>query len=195
MLASKIFPIGIGTDICRVSRIYKNLTSKSGVKFINRILTPEELRTPRATGILGCVHMQQKDAVVSKSPQPSGTRSAPRDPDMMKAAEFMAGRFAAKEAVMKAYSLRQIFFQDIIITYEHLLSQKPKSEESSSSQEEESSNLISETNWPRKSPPVALIKNNGTYEDVHARLSISHDGDYAVAFCLAFLKDPVPSES
>ncbi|KAI1136952.1 hypothetical protein F5Y05DRAFT_389625 [Hypoxylon sp. FL0543] len=186
MWASKVFPIGIGTDICQISRIYKNLSSDSGVKFLQRILTHEELKTPRAVNVLKCVYISQK-------------REKTSEPDraIMRAAEYVAGRFAAKEAVMKAHSPRKIYFRDIEIGYEHQLAQEAGGEESSeNSLDAEHEPLMPDSSHDsprddplRKSAPVALIRGRGAREDAYARVSISHDGDYAVAFCLAYHRD------
>ncbi|KAI0140061.1 hypothetical protein F4776DRAFT_574114 [Hypoxylon sp. NC0597] len=194
MLASKIFPIGIGTDICQISRIYKNLTSGTGVKFIHRILTPEEYKTPQATNVLRCVYMLQDNVVIKR---PFDNLDDPRDPAILKAAQFIAGRFAAKEAAMKAYSIRRVFFRDIVITYERHLTKEPGDENSSTSPQERQESISPDLSpgnsfQPafQSSPPVAIIKGDDTHEDVYARVSISHDGDYAVAMCLVYLKDP-----
>lgn len=37
---------------------------------------------------------------------------------------------------------------------------------------------------PGWGPPVAVIKGHGVYEDVYASMSISHDGEYAIASCI-----------
>ncbi|TAQ91612.1 hypothetical protein B7494_g122 [Chlorociboria aeruginascens] len=77
-------------------------------------------------------------------------------------AAFLAGRFAAKEAAIKAYSTRQLTYHDIII---HSLPSKNG----------------------RSQAPVALIKpEKGKWKDSQiVPLSISHDGDYATAVCLS----------
>ncbi|OTA57726.1 hypothetical protein K449DRAFT_437189 [Hypoxylon sp. EC38] len=194
MLASKLLPIGIGTDICRISRIYKNITSDTGVKFIHRILTPKEYKTSQATEILRCVYMQQKHRAPVR---PFDDCNDSNDTALMKAAQFIAGRFAAKEATMKAYPLRRLFFRDIVITYERHLTQEPSGENSSPGPHERQDSIspgLSSDNsiHPafQSSPPVAIIKGDDTHEDVYARVSISHDGDYALAMCMVSLEDP-----
>ncbi|KAI1817844.1 hypothetical protein GGS20DRAFT_531047 [Poronia punctata] len=70
----------------------------------------------------------------------------------------MAGRFAAKEAVIKAHPYRRLTFRRIIIS-------------------------------SRGGPLVAVVKNDDGVEEeeeVEASVSISHDGEYASAVCLAF---------
>lgn len=83
MLGRGLPPFGVGIDICRISRIYKNLRSPLATKFVERILTPEELKVPFTLQILKCVFT------------PSPDLKDGRDPKMGKAAEFMAGRLVA----------------------------------------------------------------------------------------------------
>ncbi|KAI1376935.1 hypothetical protein F4677DRAFT_444747 [Hypoxylon crocopeplum] len=167
MLGRGISPIGIGTDICQISRIYKALSSSAGKKFVYRILTPQEVMRPRASRLFKRILGDHAHTI------------GPRDSNVMKAAEFMAGRFAAKEAVMKAYKIRRITFRDIEVTYErYLLSDLSREEQ------ESSASSSSEEDHDQSSPPIAIIKGDGNYEDSYAQLSISHDGDYAVAMCL-----------
>ncbi|KAI1401554.1 hypothetical protein F4819DRAFT_324358 [Hypoxylon fuscum] len=197
----RVFPIGIGigTDICRVSRIYKNLTSPMATKFVQRILTPEELDTPGVSRILKKVFTPE--GFMPRSPDLlSNTENAARnpkqrDPRLWKAAEFMAGRFAAKEATVKAYSLRRLSFHDIVVTYEHDLPAEPPENGDVSGSSPNAAGDDAPPNEYQSSPPVAIIKGEGGHENVYARLSISHDGDYAIAMCLATLDGPSRSES
>jgi len=78
---------------------------------------------------------------------------------------FPQTRFAAKEAIIKSYHHRRLTYQDILIT-------RPPS-------------------FPLKTvskPPTALVlsqdENEGKAQEV--KLSISHDGSYATATCIAF---------
>lgn len=144
---------------------------------------------------------------------PSENQQSPdlRVPSMQRAAEFMAGRFvvpllgpgldqgslhmfdtrfAAKEAVVKAYSFRKLTFHDIVVTYEGHLSTPSENETLNSSRtEQESTSQDPPNEKPRQGPPVAIIKGDGVHENVYARLSISHDGEYATAMCLTMLED------
>lgn len=78
-------------------------------------------------------------------------------------------RWAAKEAIIKAYHSRRLTFHDIAI-----LPSKP---------------VFSNTG---SRPPVAvIISESGTWEDGQiVPLSISHDGDYAIATCMAYEPSP-----
>lgn len=73
------------------------------------------------------------------------------------------GRFAAKEAAIKAHSHRKLTFHDVIIERRAGREQRLGS-----------------------GPPVARIKaDKDGGEDVSALVSISHDGDYATAVVVA----------
>ncbi len=74
-------------------------------------------------------------------------------------------RFAAKEAAIKAHSHRRLTFHDIVIE------KRPQT---------------AGTTFLGSGPPVARIKGSAAEdEDASAMISISHDGDYATAVCLA----------
>ncbi|KAK7416454.1 hypothetical protein QQZ08_011980 [Neonectria magnoliae] len=88
---------------------------------------------------------------------------AARDPELWKCAAFIAGRFAAKEAAIKAHSHRPLTFHDVVIERRAVEGERLGS-----------------------GPPVARIKSReeGAEADDSAMVSISHDGDYATAVCL-----------
>lgn len=76
----------------------------------------------------------------------------------------MRFRFAAKEAAIKAHSDRKLTFHDVIIEKREVDGERLGS-----------------------GPPIARIRGEGE-EDESALVSISHDGDYATAVCVAALK-------
>jgi holo-[acyl-carrier protein] synthase len=81
-----------------------------------------------------------------------------------KTCNVILSRFAAKEAAIKAHSHRRLTFHDVVIER-----RGRKDEERLGS-----------------GPPVARIKGEGEADaDVSAMISISHDGDYATAVCMA----------
>ncbi|PVH83479.1 hypothetical protein DL98DRAFT_529193 [Cadophora sp. DSE1049] len=85
------------------------------------------------------------------------------DAEMLKAARFLAGRFAAKEATMKAHLSRRLTYHSILIL-------KPERKPG------ETGSLA----------PVAVVLPEGeTGQGKEVRISISHDGDFASAVCLA----------
>ncbi|WP_248929729.1 holo-ACP synthase [Paenibacillus hamazuiensis] len=77
---------GVGTDVLEIERVQKLLAQPAGDRFMQRVLTPEELElAARRKGRL---------------------------------AEFVAGRFAAKEAAVKALGCgigKQVGFRDIAV--------------------------------------------------------------------------------
>ncbi|KAI1807588.1 hypothetical protein F4811DRAFT_505189 [Daldinia bambusicola] len=181
------FSFGLGTDICRIPRIYNLLTKYQGVNFVRRVLTPEEINAVRASSkVLEPVFHELKTSSNSESERQY-------DLAILDAARFMAGRWAAKEAVIKACNIYRVTFHDITITYEHQLAKSLGNKGSSGYSNAEQSPAPSdsqEIEKPRQtSPPVAIIKGHGT-RDMYGRLSISHDGDYAVATCVTFWGEP-----
>ncbi|PTB70908.1 hypothetical protein BBK36DRAFT_1175950 [Trichoderma citrinoviride] len=168
------FPLNIGTDICRISRIYAILRSSRGPRFVDRIFSPEE--QARKDERLQCLDHRpplgnafgDEEALGRQSGMKKNLGSseeiARRDPERWAAASFVAGRFAAKEAAIKAHSHRRLTFHDVVIE------RRGRQEERLGS-----------------GPPVARIKGGeGDAEDASAMISISHDGDYATAVCMAY---------
>ncbi|KAH8884816.1 hypothetical protein GQ53DRAFT_697131 [Thozetella sp. PMI_491] len=158
-------PLHVGIDVCHITRIHAILASPRGPRFIRRVLAAEELARPRES----VAKLLKQDATrsggspVSKWPAERGNLG-PNSP-LWEAAAFMAGRFAAKEAVIKAHPHRSLTFHDILI-------QKAQA---------------SKGQHLGSGPPSAIIK--GVHErvaDQEARISISHDGEYATAVCMGF---------
>ncbi|KAI0160912.1 hypothetical protein GGR52DRAFT_562140 [Hypoxylon sp. FL1284] len=165
MLGLGLPAAAIGLDICRIPRIKKNLTSPMAARFVRRILTPQEIEMPHTWRYIGYLF--------SPSEKPKSTSAE-------KAAEFMAGRFAAKEAVIKAYHLRKLSFHDIVVTYQGYLPTASDKETPSDSPEAGDDSTAQGSGGP----PVAIIQSDEAHEKAYARLSISHDGEYAAAVCL-----------
>ncbi|KAK6827955.1 hypothetical protein PG987_011296 [Apiospora arundinis] len=164
--------LGLGNDICHIPRIYRILTSCHAQRFIARVLTAEERSEPRPRALLQCIPSRPSSrADQSDAPWATGA-SDNRTPNVWKAAVFMAGRFAAKEAAIKAHSSRRLTFEDIRIA-----------------EQEEAGEVDGTTNDDTalsSGPPVAIIKGYPPGQpDTTAMLSISHDGDYAAAVCLS----------
>ncbi|KXX78330.1 Holo-[acyl-carrier-protein] synthase [Madurella mycetomatis] len=169
------FPFGmrIGTDICHIPRIVQSFYSKTWPRFVRRILTEEELANARSavTELL-----DEHEGIVAARQQPKGPyegRGPNADPKKLDlAATFLAGRFAAKEAVIKAHPhIPGLSFRSIVIM---------------------SMQGAARTLDPRAEscPPVALLKTRELLgagaRDQTALLSISHDKDYATAVCIGF---------
>ncbi|KND87888.1 hypothetical protein TOPH_07443 [Tolypocladium ophioglossoides CBS 100239] len=164
------FALNVGTDICQISRIYGILNGPRRARFVDRILAPEERaqRDPRRDlpGLDGDSTAAPKAAAAAAAARRDNGEVAVRDTPLWKAAAFLAGRFAAKEAAIKAHSHRRLTFHDVVIERR------------------------GGAGGPRlgSGPPVARIRageGEGEGEDGSALVSISHDGDYATAVCVA----------
>lgn len=96
------FPLNVGTDICQISRIYGILKSPRALRFVNRILSPEEQanRDPRLRCLQdrSIVKPLRTDGLYPLKENRGGRGSlvseemARRDPDVWTAAAFVAGR-------------------------------------------------------------------------------------------------------
>ncbi|KAK1836803.1 hypothetical protein QBC39DRAFT_59071 [Podospora conica] len=143
--------LSVGTDICHVPRIQKQLDER-GLRFATRVLTDMEIQGAIRKGLL-----RFPPAALT-----AGEKITLRGPRTAAAgAKYMAGRWAAKEAVKKAFPHRHLGWHDVVI--------EKKGEE--------------EDLGGRSGPPVALVRDgNGGWEEVP--VSISHDGEYATATCI-----------
>jgi holo-[acyl-carrier protein] synthase len=79
------FPLNIGTDICRISRIYTILQGPRARRFAERILAQEEHDQLRKFAPLGVASAQTGEEKLSSSLEE-------RDPRGWKRAAFIAGR-------------------------------------------------------------------------------------------------------
>ncbi|CAI6089799.1 unnamed protein product [Clonostachys chloroleuca] len=159
-------PINVGTDICQISRIYRILEGPRAARFVDRILGPHE-RVVAASRLLpltlvGSPGTEGNRDSLMPPLTPAARSGVSRDDELWKTAAFIAGRFAAKEAAIKAHSHRRLTFHDITIE------RRGRDEERLGS-----------------GPPVARIRGElGDDCDSSAMISISHDGDYATAVCI-----------
>jgi holo-[acyl-carrier protein] synthase len=96
---------------------------------------------------------------------------------------FVGASFAAKEAAIKAHHHRRLTFHEIVVrraTTTGAFQQQLQQQHDDEDGEDRPTRLGS-------GPPVAIIKaEDGVGSDREAALSISHDGDYATAVCMAF---------
>ncbi|KAG9237420.1 hypothetical protein BJ875DRAFT_156831 [Amylocarpus encephaloides] len=158
-------PVNIGTDICSVLRILRIAKTIHFERFAQKILTPTEWSLHQEK----LIHPARAYQNISKP-----RRSNPEEylnfktieDTAHKAASFLAGRFAAKEAIMKANHHRRLTYHDIEIA----TITKPLSYSAGSL------------------PPIAIIRSNqGSWENgQEVPISISHDGHFATATSLAF---------
>ncbi|KAI1339139.1 hypothetical protein F5Y15DRAFT_95103 [Xylariaceae sp. FL0016] len=171
MPARRLIPSHIGTDICHIPRILKTLQSTTGPRFIHRVLTPEEIQQPKSLRLL----------------KPILDRTMDSQSDWRTAAQYMAGRFAAKEAIRKAHPHRPTTFHSIIIRNVSLpptgsVGRQPQAEPASSEALEIKASTAS-------GPPKALLKGSEEFDDIVVPISISHDTDYATAACLGYVEE------
>ncbi|POS81145.1 hypothetical protein DHEL01_v200468 [Diaporthe helianthi] len=155
------FPLNLGTDVCHVTRVRKILESPRASRFVQRVLNDEERGHPKIQCILKKEHSSNLGRSAAMAPgvkdlSPSTVTS--NLDELQLAATFMAGRFAAKEAVIKAHPQKNLTWHGITISHQ------------------------ASTHADRKGAPAAIIR--GANEDYEALISISHDGDYATAVCL-----------
>ncbi|KAK7927092.1 hypothetical protein PG985_004090 [Apiospora marii] len=179
---------GLGNDICHIPRVYRILTSCHAQRFIARVLTAEERSEARPRALLQCIALRPSSQIdQSDAPWATGA-SDNRIPNVWKAAVFMAGRFAAKEAAIKAHSSRRLTFEDIRIVRTRPAARPLQGVDEGKDREEDDTGDDATTNGAALSsgPPVAVIKGYPPGQpDTTAMLSISHDGDYAAAVCLS----------
>ncbi|CAK7274882.1 hypothetical protein SEPCBS119000_006401 [Sporothrix epigloea] len=209
----------IGTDICHVPRIYAilckpatpsrvaaktpTLKQSAASRFIRRVLTPHEIDAlGRVTDDTSAPPptMSARAAVAWLArgrtlPTPAiGTASA-KLPDthgpLWRAAQFLAGRFAAKEAAIKAHPhLRGLTLQDVWIA---------RRGDGEVAERRGNAHATDQEYLARKGtgPPLAFVRVSSTTTpeacvimEQEARISISHDGDYASAVCLGVERTP-----
>ncbi|KAI1094879.1 hypothetical protein F5B19DRAFT_443791 [Rostrohypoxylon terebratum] len=211
MMLPRLPALNIGTDICDARRILRLLAGKAGLRFVQRVLTKEELSLDGSKKVIAAI---ANKPTTFKLPLKRGKDLDPlfltSFRALEKAAQYMAGRWAAKEAVQKAYNIRRMSLHDIEIKTKSqifpgseprvppLLEQEQEEPEQNTDSKSAANPLDSEQNSEQKpdpltekletmtgsGPPVAVIKGHGIYEDVYASISISHDGGYAIASCI-----------
>ncbi|RDW69446.1 hypothetical protein BP6252_08466 [Coleophoma cylindrospora] len=195
-------PISIGTDICSLQRIGGILAHPTrigyGARFINKVFTDLEKNEdngPFKAKVFPYLerydqYLQQKLALEAKKLKLGAVDTDTQSEinrmeeqlrredinmrrELDKHARSVGGRFAAKEAAIKAYRSRRLTYRDVsILRYDPSTTTRPTSTASVA--------------------PIALIKNEhaGTEEDAwldaqQVPVSISHDGDFATAVCMA----------
>ncbi|KKY21869.1 putative holo-acyl-carrier-protein synthase [Diplodia seriata] len=185
------FPLGVGTDICSIHRV-KSLIQRSGPagsslprlhSFLARVFSFREilLFDLRFTGVLQKPGAEHESALASS------------------AIRYLAGRFAAKEAAIKAIHPRRIFLRDVLVAgqgsqpYAIVFDKSPDLTHVQRLYLNQSYGF----SLPIRAeidPPADLATHPDTdpaldrCEGQVAKLSISHDGDYATAVCLAVVQ-------
>ena len=175
-LRSFPFPsLSIGTDIAHIPRIAKLVASQRTLpRFLRKLFTSREERAFHLRFPLGGVESD------SASSCEGGERQRREDA----AARYLAGRWAAKEAVVKACSWRRLMFDEIQIRKDEgsrrvygVILDRP-----------EVRRAMRGEGWGREDETImneALTGEEGEEdEDIPGqivKISISHDGEYATA--------------
>ncbi|KAI1346454.1 hypothetical protein F5Y01DRAFT_20910 [Xylaria sp. FL0043] len=180
-------PFIIGNDICRIARVRHILKGKLGPQFVRRILGPGEIEHSTTARILRCI----LDRDAQRTAESVGAHDAP---NFSRAVEFMAGRFAAKEAVIKAHPYRRLTFQRIAILRAAFRSdsalgaferEEGAERETRAGEEiEEGTQEDGASTAQQSGPLVAEIDADLPGRLTYASVSISHDTEYATAVCL-----------
>ncbi|KAI0802152.1 hypothetical protein GGR55DRAFT_683563 [Xylaria sp. FL0064] len=177
-------PFIIGNDICRIARVRRILKGKLGPQFVRRILRPGEIEHSTTAKILRCI--LEQDA--QRTAESIGAYDAP---NFSRAVEFMAGRFAAKEAVIKAHPYRRLTFQRIAILRAAFRSDSAlgvfEREEGAEREARERGASTAQQSGPLVAEIDAGLPGRLTYVSV----SISHDTEYATAVCLGVNAPPI----
>ncbi|KAI9844802.1 MAG: hypothetical protein M1837_005220 [Sclerophora amabilis] len=184
------FPVSIGIDICHIPRIREIITkdeNKRLDRFTRRIFNTSE--RPDAQKLIDRYHRTRRREEQSVE--------AHRNTTLLRLAEWLAGRFAAKEAAMKAISSRRLTWHDICVhstgkaPYLTILDPPRRNPNCSAHEGGEKS-----ASWPSTVKAVhekgltmstsAAGMEEGVPNSRIARVSISHDGEYATAVVMAF---------
>jgi holo-[acyl-carrier protein] synthase len=179
------FPsLSIGTDIAHIPRIAKLVASQRKLpRFLRKVLTSREERDFH-------LRFPQK---VSKGAEggsgfSEGEQKSVQRIDEAAAARFLAGRWAAKEAVVKACAWRKLTFDEIQIRKDAgsrrvygVVLDKPEVRKAmrqmKNGEDARSGDTASQEHTvegEEEAPAGQIVK-----------ISISHDGEYATAVCLA----------
>ncbi|KAL5596820.1 hypothetical protein BROUX41_006496 [Berkeleyomyces rouxiae] len=200
--------IHIGTDICQVSRIRSLIASRHGLRFIDRVFSPAEreayavrlapaYRLARAAAAATVDVTEDADMRVAAATQAPISHPELSEPtvgnnaQLESAVRLVAGRFAAKEAAFKAHPLHHLGFHDVHILPRHA-AHGPAPESASTSTPTSKAAAAAALARATASPaPCAVVQPVPPYTTCaqEARISISHDGDYATAVCLGFVPE------
>lgn len=100
-------------------------------------------------------------------------------------------RFAAKEAVIKAFHRERLNFGDIEIQsgkpvprlFEKTSRRKEGKPAATTKEEDADAAQLAQQMSSSSGPPVAVVRVEGSPDPIVAAVSISHDGEYASAVC------------
>jgi holo-[acyl-carrier protein] synthase len=177
------FPIpslSIGTDIAHIPRIAKLVASQRTLpRFLRKLFTAREERAFHLRFPLGGRGLESD----SGSSSSEGEEHQRREDA---AARYLAGRWAAKEAVVKACSWRRLVFDEIQILREE--GSESKRVYGVILDRAEVRRAMGRDGWGAKDETRGEALVEEVDEDIPGqivKISISHDGEYATAVCLA----------
>jgi phosphopantetheine--protein transferase-like protein len=206
--------LGTGIDICRISRIVRlvqNPNERVLQGFIRRILTLNERQSFQSLNdnhdqveVNNAYRSSVEELEVAAGFQPEATTTG-RD----RRAEWLAGRFAAKEAIRKALGTDRVHWKDIEVFSPSHQASSVESNPTKLAAVDKSSRaatvevlkhldpkvwaavrLSSESTNTNSTTSNTITRNGSTVvqtcedEWIEVALSIAHDGDYAVASCI-----------
>ncbi|KAK3906318.1 hypothetical protein C8A05DRAFT_29821 [Staphylotrichum tortipilum] len=194
----------VGTDICHVGRIAAILRQPLAARLIRRLLAPVELDHANPELLRVLLHVPEitapppapDETVLLGGGSPRGRRRtreqtgaayAPLHPWVYsRAAQYLAGRFAAKEAVIKAHPHLSLTFHTINILPASALAKLKGPEVCPESSRNPAS----------AQAPMALLRFSRKGKDAEqiARVSISHDAQFATATCIGYEDEPARPE-
>lgn len=170
------FPsLSIGTDIAHTPRIARLVRShRTRPRFLRRVLTGREERDFH-------LRFPQDHKTKHDSAQTQSLREESSNSDglwLAEAARFLAGRWAAKEAIVKACSWRKLTFDEIQVLKER-------------GGKRVFGVILDRADVSRMAAQDGQLEPLGNEEEEEepagqvVQISISHDGEYATAVCLA----------
>lgn len=179
----RLFPfpsLSIGTDIAHTPRIAKLVASQRTLpRFLRKVLTSREERD---------FHLRFPKTASKGTESDSGFSEGEQSNLWVdEASRFLAGRWAAKEAVVKACSWRSLTFDEIQILKDAgskrvygVILDRPEVRRAMRQMHK---------GQDGGDDDAASHEHTGSEEDSPAgqvvKISISHDGEYATAVCLA----------
>ncbi|KAB8225443.1 hypothetical protein BDV33DRAFT_198823 [Aspergillus novoparasiticus] len=165
------YPLGVGTDICHIPRIRRILTHENPShvhRFVKRIFCQSEFdafqqRHEKVLQLKKCL-----DTGMSKNEE-SSLQQDKYDWALWRLSSWVAGRFAAKEAAMKAVSPQRLGWHhaEVLVPPGQM---KP---------------LLVIHSFKHADTTEGNGENPQPVRKHAAQLSISHDGEYAIATVLA----------
>jgi holo-[acyl-carrier protein] synthase len=177
------FPsLSIGTDIAHIPRIARHVASQRTLpRFLRKLFTAREERAFHLRFPLRSLESADS-GFESGSGEGEGEQRKREDA----AARYLAGRWAAKEAVVKACSWRRLVFDEIQILREE--GSESKRVYGVILDRAEVRRAMGRDGWGAKDETRGEALVEEVDEDIPGqivKISISHDGEYATAVCLA----------